>query len=213
MLPEVPTVVLSSQDVYQAQSDLRSGAIVAAVSLTEDSALRRERYPHKGLGLPVVLDDYEKLDFEERWRTRRAVVLRLRLIYGPHELAASRSAHPASPSRRADQGSIGAANLLRTRGYVDDLATGVLSALGTRAADGLAVNLGEPQTMPSGGGSSRSCARQSPTSSSSAFASKPCRRTSRSPGRLLSTCSSRSAARKPSWTGRPATPLGGSANR
>lgn len=77
MLPEVPTVVLSSQDVYQAQSDLRSGAIVAAVSLTEDSALRRERYPHKGLGLPVVLDDYEKLDVEERWRTRRAVVLRL----------------------------------------------------------------------------------------------------------------------------------------
>ena len=43
------------------------------MSLTEDSALRRERYPHKGLGLPVVLDDYEKLDFEERWRTRRAV--------------------------------------------------------------------------------------------------------------------------------------------
>jgi hypothetical protein len=40
--------------------------------------------------------------------------------------------------------------LLWTRGYVDDLATGVLSALDTRVADGLAVNLGERQTMPVG---------------------------------------------------------------
>lgn len=109
MLPEVPTVVLSSQDVYQAQSDLRSGAIVAAVSLTEDSALRRERYPHKGLGLPVVLDDYEKLDFEERWRTRRAVVLRLRLgrfpstCKGtPSPVARSESAQEIADASRAE---------------------------------------------------------------------------------------------------------------
>ncbi len=38
-------------------------------------------------------------------------------------------------------------NLLWTRGHVDDLATGVLAAIDNRAADGLAVNLGETQTV------------------------------------------------------------------
>jgi len=148
VLPEVPTVVLSSQDVYEAHTGLRTGASVAAVPLTEDSAVRTERYPYKGLGNDLVPDDYEKLDVEERWLARGAVVLRLPLVYGPHDwqrredvvlrrLGAGRAKIP-----------IGAANLLWTRGYVDDIATGVLSALDTRAADGLAVNLGEPQTMP-----------------------------------------------------------------
>jgi nucleoside-diphosphate-sugar epimerase len=56
----------------------------------------------------------------------------------------------AGAAWRREQIPVGAANLLWTRGYVDDLATGVLSALDTRVADGLAVNLGERQTMPVG---------------------------------------------------------------
>jgi len=43
---------------------------------------------------------------------------------------------------------VGAGNLLWTRVHVDDVATGVLAALDTRAADGMAVNLGEPATVP-----------------------------------------------------------------
>lgn len=95
-------------------------------------------------------DDYDKLDVEERWLARAAVVLRLPLIYGPHDwqrredlvlrrIRAGRSRIP-----------VGAANLLWTRGHVDDLATRVLAALDTRAVDGLPANLGEPQTVPVG---------------------------------------------------------------
>jgi len=148
VLPEVPTVVLSSQDVYEAHAGLRSGTTVAAVPLSEDSAVRTKRYPYKGLGSSVVPDDYEKLDVEERWLARGAVALRLPLVYGPHDW--QRREDVVLRRLRAGRARIpiGAANLLWTRGYVDDLATGVLSALHTRAVDGLAVNLGEPQTMP-----------------------------------------------------------------
>jgi hypothetical protein len=42
---------------------------------------------------------------------------------------------------------IGAGNLPGTHGRVDDLVTGVLAALDSPATDGLAVNLGEAQTI------------------------------------------------------------------
>jgi NAD(P)-dependent dehydrogenase (short-subunit alcohol dehydrogenase family) len=80
VLPPVPTVVLSSQDVYQAVAGLRTGRAEAAVPLTEDAELRRERYPDRGAGLPGVPDDYDKLDVEERWLARGAVVLRLPMV-------------------------------------------------------------------------------------------------------------------------------------
>jgi nucleoside-diphosphate-sugar epimerase len=148
VLPEVPTVVLSSQDVYQAHAGLRAGRCDAPVPLDEGSELRRERYPYRGLGIEVVPEDYDKLDVEERWLARGAVVLRLPLVYGQHDwqrredivLRRLRAGRRRIP--------IGAANLLWPRGHVDDLATGVLAALDTRAADGLAVNLGEPRTLP-----------------------------------------------------------------
>jgi len=150
VLPDVPAVVLSSQDVYEAYAGLRSGRSVAAVPLTEDSQLRRERYPYKGLGSAVVPDDYDKLDVEERWLERDAVVLRLPVVYGPHDWQRREEPILRRLRARREQIPVGAANLLWTRGYVDDLATGVLCALDTRVADGLAVNLGEAQTMPVG---------------------------------------------------------------
>lgn len=148
VLPEVPTVVLSSQDVYQAHAALLAGRCDSPVPLTEDSELRRNRYPYRGADLPEVPDDYSKRDVEDRWLARGAVVLRLPLIYGPHD----RQHREDLVLRRLRAGRtripIGAANLLWTRGYVDDLATGVLAALDNRAADGLPVNLGETQTVP-----------------------------------------------------------------
>lgn len=145
---DLPAVVLSSQDVYEAHTGLRTDRAVAAVPLTEDSELRRDRYPYRGMGLDAVPDDYEKLDVEERWLDRGATLLRLPLVYGPHDW--QRREEPILRRLRAGRTRIpvGAANLLWTRGYVDDLATGVLAALDTDAAQGLAVNLGEPQTMP-----------------------------------------------------------------
>lgn len=148
VLPEVPTVVLSSQDVYQAYAGLRSGRCEAAVPLDEDSELRRERYPYRGLGLTGVPEDYEKLDVEERWLTRGAVILRLPLIYGPHDRQRREDLVLRRLRANRRRIPIGAANLLWTRGHVDDLATGVLAALDTRAADGQTVNLGESRTLP-----------------------------------------------------------------
>ncbi|MET0188884.1 MAG: NAD-dependent epimerase/dehydratase family protein [Pseudonocardia sediminis] len=147
-LPDVASVVLSSQDVYQAYAAMQAGRCDAAVPIDEDAELRRARYPYAGLDLPGVPGDYEKLDVEERWLARRATVLRLPVIYGPHDdqrredvvLRRVRAGRRRIP--------IGAGDLLWTRAHVDDLATGVLAALDSRRADGLAVNLGEPRTLP-----------------------------------------------------------------
>jgi hypothetical protein len=92
VLPEVPTVVLSSQDVYAAFTGLRTGREVAAVPITEDSELRAERYPYRGLAVDVP-DDYEKLDVEQRWLRRgTAAADDLR----PTRLATPRRADPAA---------------------------------------------------------------------------------------------------------------------
>ncbi|MDP4505082.1 NAD-dependent epimerase/dehydratase family protein [Nonomuraea turcica] len=146
VLPEVPTVVLSSQDVYEAYTGLRCGRELSPLPLTEDSPLRRDRYPYRGAGHPDVPDDYDKLDVEERWLPRGAVVLRLPLIYGPYDW--QRREEPILRRVRAGRARIpiGAANLLWTRCHVDDVATGVLAALDNRAVAGQAINLGETST-------------------------------------------------------------------
>lgn len=148
VLPEVPTVVLSSQDVYQAYTGFRTNRCEAPVPLTEDSELRRDRYPYRGSGLDGVPDDYEKLDVEEHWLARGAVVLRLPMVYGPHDPQCREDLVLRRIRAGRQQMPIGAGNLLWTRAHVEDIATGVLAALDTRDANGLAVNLGEPQTMP-----------------------------------------------------------------
>ncbi|MGH3693524.1 MAG: NAD-dependent epimerase/dehydratase family protein [Pseudonocardiaceae bacterium] len=147
VLPEVPTVVLSSQDVYAAFTGLRDGREVAAVPITEDSELWSERYPYRGSGIDIVPDDYDKLDVEDRWLRRGAVVLRLPLIYGPHDRQRREEAVLRRLRAHRSHIPIGVGNLLWTRGHVDDLATGILAAIDNRAADGLAVNLGETHTV------------------------------------------------------------------
>jgi nucleoside-diphosphate-sugar epimerase len=148
VLPEVPTVVLSSQDVYQAITALRTGRCDASVPLDEDAELRRDRYPYRGRGYDGIPDDYEKLDVEERWLPRGAVVLRLPMVYGPHDdqkredpiLRRIRSGSTAIP--------IGVGTLLWTRAHVDDVAQAILAAIDNRAADGRALNIGEEHVLP-----------------------------------------------------------------
>lgn len=150
VLPQVPAVVLSSQDVYEAFTGLHAGRCVAAVPLTEDSALRTTRYPYRDDESAGALRDYDKLDVEDRWLPRGAVALRLPMVYGPHD--GQRREEPVLRRVRAGRSRIpiGTGNLLWTKAHVDDVATGVLAALDTRAADGLAVNLGELQSVPLG---------------------------------------------------------------
>jgi nucleoside-diphosphate-sugar epimerase len=148
VLPEVPTVVLSSQDVYEAITALRTGGFASPVPLREDAELRRERYPYRGQDHPGVPEDYEKLDVEERWLPRGAVVLRLPMVYGPHD----DQLREAPILRRVLSGRtaipVGPGTLLISRAHVDDVAEAVLAALHTRRADGRALNLGERDAYP-----------------------------------------------------------------
>lgn len=146
VLPDVPTVVLSSQDVYQAATGLRSGRHEAAVPLDEDAELRRERYPYRGSGLPGIPHDYDKIDVEQRWLARGAVVLRLPMVYGPHDPQAREDIVLRRIRAGRRRMPIGAGNLLWSRAHVDDVADAVLAALRSRAADGQALNLGERTT-------------------------------------------------------------------
>jgi len=79
VLPHVPTVVLSSLNVYQAYAALLAGRCDAAVPLIENSELRGDRYLYRGQNLARVPNDYSKRDVEDRWLPRGAVVLRLPL--------------------------------------------------------------------------------------------------------------------------------------
>jgi len=150
VLPDVPTVVLSSQDVYEAVNGLHAGRAVAAVPLTEDAQLRRNRYPYRGAGLPQVPDDYDKLDVEARWLPRGAVVLRLPMVYGPYDGQAREDVVLRRVRAGRNRMPIGSGGLLWSRAHVDDVASAVLSALDTRAADGRAVNIGETPTATMG---------------------------------------------------------------
>ncbi|MBX9388800.1 NAD-dependent epimerase/dehydratase family protein [Streptomonospora nanhaiensis] len=151
VLPPVPAVVLSSADVYLAFTGLRTGRELAPLPIDEDSPLRTDRRPYRGAGLPGVPEDYEKLDVEERWLARGAVVLRAPVVYGPHD--AQRREDVVLRRVRAKRARIpvGAANLLWSRLHVDDLAAAVLAALDTRAADGQALNVAEARTCSVGG--------------------------------------------------------------
>lgn len=146
VLPHVPAVVLSSQDVYQAATGLWTDQHLAAVPLTEDAELRRDRYPYRHAGPPGVPPDYDKLDVEQRWLPRGAVVLRLPMVYGPHDGQAREDIVLRRVRAGRRRMPVGAGNLLWSRAHVDDVAAAVLAALDTRAADGHALNLGERTT-------------------------------------------------------------------
>jgi nucleoside-diphosphate-sugar epimerase len=148
VLPEVKSVVLSSQDVYQAYAGIRSGRCTSPVPLTEESQLRTDRYPYRGSGYEGVPEDYEKLDVEQLWLDRGAVVLRLPMVYGPHDDQVREDAVLRRIRAGRRQIPVGVGNLLWSRGHVDDIATGALAALDFRDADGIVVNLAERETVP-----------------------------------------------------------------
>ena len=76
-------VVLSSADTYRAYGSLHAGTVSDAVPIDETSPVREQRYPYRGQ--IEGMDDYEKLDVEERYLARGAAVLRLGMVYGPRD--------------------------------------------------------------------------------------------------------------------------------
>jgi nucleoside-diphosphate-sugar epimerase len=139
-------VVLSSQDVYAAYGELHAGGHAHAVPLDETSPVRADRFPYRGRY--EGMDDYEKLDVEERYLARGGTVLRLPMVYGEHDyerredlvLRRVRAGRPAMP--------FGAGTLRWTKAYVADAARAVRLAVEHEGADlaGEVLNVGERRT-------------------------------------------------------------------
>jgi nucleoside-diphosphate-sugar epimerase len=126
-LPDVPLICVSSMDVYRAYELVLADEGGVRVPITEDSEVRRRRYPLRDYGDRYA--DYDKLDVEPGYLARGGVVLRLGAIYGEHD-----------PQRREEfilrrvragrrRLPVGAGTWLWTRGYVGDVASAVLAVL------------------------------------------------------------------------------------
>ncbi|MEH1013671.1 NAD-dependent epimerase/dehydratase family protein [Micromonospora sp. CPCC 206060] len=145
-LPDVHLVLLSSVDVYRVwELLLADDDTPTPLPLDETAPLRTGRYPYRGRG--AGLDDYDKLDVEPAYLARGGTVLRLGMVYGPHDQ--QRREEPVLRRVRAGRTRIpvGSAGTLLTRLHVDDAAGGVLAALDRpAAARGEVFNLGESVT-------------------------------------------------------------------
>jgi nucleoside-diphosphate-sugar epimerase len=139
-------VVLSSMDTYRAYGSLHAGIVTDAVPLDETSPVRPERYPYRGQ-MPGM-DDYEKLEVEERWLARGGTVCRLPMVIGEHDY--QRRQEPILRRVRAGRTRIpiGAGTALLTHGYVGDIARGVRLVLESNDATvaGEIFNFGERRT-------------------------------------------------------------------
>ena len=141
-LPDCRLVVLSSCDVYRAFELTLDEQGGEPVPITEESPVRRGRYPYRGR-FPAP-DDYEKLDVEPAYLERDGTVLRLGFIYGEHDpqrreefvLRRVRAGRTRIP--------VGAGSWLLSRCYVGDVAGAVLAAIDSDAAPGQVFNVVEP---------------------------------------------------------------------
>jgi nucleoside-diphosphate-sugar epimerase len=137
-------VVISSIDVYRAFGALNQGLETDPVPLDEDSPVRAERYPYRGL-LPGR-EDYDKLDVEDVYLAAGATSIRLPMVYGERDY----QRREEFILRRVRAGRLripfGAGTWLGCRGYVRDLARGLRLALEKDVARGEVINLCEQRT-------------------------------------------------------------------
>jgi nucleoside-diphosphate-sugar epimerase len=146
---DVRLAVTSSMDVYRAYTYVMRGEAAEPVPITETSPVRDERYPYRGQG-NERFDDYDKLDVEELFLARDAVVMRLPMVYGPHDgqrreefvLRRVRAAREKIP--------VGAGTWRATKGFVQDIARGMRLAIESESTRGQILNLGESHTYPMG---------------------------------------------------------------
>lgn len=143
-LPDVPLVLLSSMDVYRAYELVLADKGGQPVPITEDSEVRRGRYPLRHIAEKYA--DYDKLDVEPGYLAR-GTVLRLGAIYGERDgqrreefiLRRVRAGRTRIP--------VGAGTWLWTRGYVGDVASAVLAVLDNPSATaGEIFNVGDLAT-------------------------------------------------------------------
>ena len=137
-------VVVSSLDVYRAFGAVNDGRETDPVPLDEDSPVRSERYPYRGL----VPDryDYDKLDVEDVYLPRGATSLRLPMVYGERDYQRREEYILRRVRAGRSRIPVGAGKWLACRGYVRDLARGIRLALESDLARGEALNLCEDRT-------------------------------------------------------------------
>ncbi|MEN3273347.1 MAG: hypothetical protein V7636_2108 [Actinomycetota bacterium] len=127
-LPDVPLVVLSSVDVYPALKGLNTGTVECDVPIDESTPVRAERFPYRGV--IQGMDDYEKLDCEERYLARGGVVLRLPFVTGPYDYQRREGAILRRVRAGRDRMPIGSGTLLASHVAVGDVGTASVAALG-----------------------------------------------------------------------------------
>lgn len=122
-LPDVPTVVLSSMDVYLAYGELLAGRGSQPVPLSEESPLRDERYPYRGRR--EGMGDYDKLDVEDVYAHRNASIARLPVVFGPHDAQRREDFILARVRARRTQIPFGTGAWLWSRLHVEDVANAI----------------------------------------------------------------------------------------
>ena len=139
-------VVLSSMDTYRAYGSLHAGVVTDALPLDETSPVRSERYPYRGQ-MPGM-DDYEKLEVEERWLARGGTVCRLPMVIGEHDYQRRQELVLRRVRAGRTRIPIGAGTALLTHGYVGDIARGVRLVLEAddETVAGEIFNFGERRT-------------------------------------------------------------------
>ena len=80
-------VAISSQDVYRARDIIwqRETSIIDPTPLTEDSPLRSQLYPYRGLSEDPLAQDYDKIPVEQVLMSATdlpATIIRLPMVYG-----------------------------------------------------------------------------------------------------------------------------------
>jgi nucleoside-diphosphate-sugar epimerase len=136
-------VVLSSMDVYRAYGSLHAGIVTDAVPLDETSPVRPERFPYRGQ-IPGM-DDYEKLEVEERWLGRGGTVCRLPMVTGPRDYQRRQELLLRRVRAGRRRIPMGAGTALLTHGFVDDIARGVRLVVES-GVRGEVFNFGERRT-------------------------------------------------------------------
>ena len=136
-------IVISSMDVYRAFGALLQDRETDPVPIDEESPLRAERYPYRGR--LADRDDYDKLDVEDMYLPRGALVLRLPMVYGErdYQLREEFILRRVRAGRRRIP--IGTGSWLACRVYVRDVARAVRLALHEVQATGV-MNICEDRT-------------------------------------------------------------------
>jgi nucleoside-diphosphate-sugar epimerase len=142
---DIRLVVISSVDVYRAFGALNDDRETDPVPIDEDSPVRPNRYPYRGL--MEGMDDYDKLDVEDVYLERRGTSLRLPMVYGERDYQRREEFILRRVRAGRTRIPVGAGTWLACRGYVRDLARGARLALESPTAAGEVLNLCEDRTF------------------------------------------------------------------